>query len=134
MRAESRAPRHRRSQALGLEAEAVGEVLERIRPALEVVFQQLRVQVEELVTDLVGRELAQSGRMRRLGEVKRCSVCGLEGTRNQAELKPHHSQQDHQRWKLTPRAQPSARNRVARAAGGHAPEPHHAVDESAVNG
>jgi hypothetical protein len=114
VRADSRAPRLRRPPAEQLERDAVEVVLERIRPALEAVFQQLRLQVEELVTDLVGRELAQRGQNGRIGETKCCRVCGLEGARNQAGLRPDHSQQDHERWKLTPRTQPTLRGRVAR--------------------
>jgi hypothetical protein len=136
VRADSRAPRLRCSSSEQLERDAVEVVLERIRPALESMFQELRVQVEELVTDLVGRELAQRGRKGRIGETKRCRVCGLEGARNQAGLRPDHSPQDHERWKLTLRTQPTRRGRVARHRGERpSAEPQLAVARgSAANG
>jgi hypothetical protein len=96
----------------------VGEVLERLRPALEAAVSELRQKVEALVGELVGSELAQGAGLRRIGETKRCRVCGLEGARNEAHLPRGHSRADHQRYKLKLQpadARPRKRNTAAEA-------------------
>jgi hypothetical protein len=111
--ADPRARRQGRLHADRLERELVALVMERLRPALQAAFNELQDQVESIVGVAVGRELAQGTRMRRLGETKRCRVCGLEGSRNFAGLKPGHSRQEHQGWKLRQAASRRAREVAA---------------------
>src|SRR6266542_3965575 len=62
---------------------------------------------DRLERELVGvvmQQLARSSGLRRIGESKRCSVCGLEGARNSATLGRAHSQEEHQRERLKPAA------------------------------
>jgi hypothetical protein len=92
-----RSRRKRRLVADRLEHQLVDVVMERLRPALEEAFRDLQGHVEELVGLAVGRELAQTSRVRRVGELKRCRVCGLEGARNFAGLRRHHTREEHTR-------------------------------------
>jgi hypothetical protein len=38
----------------------------------------------------------------RLGQIKRCRVCGLSGARNMAQLPPGHSRKEHERLRVKP--------------------------------
>jgi hypothetical protein len=97
---ERRLARLARGEADQLEQQLIDAVVDQLRPALEAAFRDLQSRVETLVGDAVGRQLAQTLRSRRIGEAKRCSVCGLAGARNLAGLKAGHSQQDHQHLRL----------------------------------
>jgi hypothetical protein len=79
-----------------LERELVAVVMDQLRPALHALLHDLQSRVESLVGEAVGHELARSTRLRRIGEPKRCSVCGLEGARNLATLGADHSQDEHE--------------------------------------
>jgi hypothetical protein len=103
-----------------LERELVGVVMEQLRPALHAVFHDLQARVEALVGEAVGQQLARASGMRRIGESKRCSVCGLEGARNSATLGHGHSLEEHQRERLKPAA---ARKRSATAVAATAATP-----------
>jgi hypothetical protein len=97
----------------GVEEQLVAVVMRRLRPALEAVFDDLQQQVETLVTAAVERELAQAPRLRRMGEVKHCSGCGLPGSRNLAGLDKGHTQEEHRRWQHQQRqARPAAGRRA----------------------
>ena len=108
----------RAEAAQGIEEKLIGVVMQRLRPALEALFGDLKQQVETLVGAAVERELAASPRLRRIGEVKHCSGCGLPGSRNFAGLAKGHSQEEHRRLQHARQAQrPTAASRArARAA------------------
>jgi hypothetical protein len=99
-----------------LEGELVSVVMDQIRPALNAVFRDLQGRIEALVGEAVGHELARSSRLRRIGEVKRCSVCGLPGARNLAALGRDHSQEEHQLARAKPGAASRKRTPAAVAA------------------
>jgi hypothetical protein len=110
---EPRPARIDRAEADRLERQLVTVIMNQLRPALEIVFRDLQNRVETLVGNAVGRQLAQTSRLRRIGETKRCSVCGLEGARNVSSLRRGHSVDEHQRQRE--RLKPAGRKRTAAA-------------------
>jgi hypothetical protein len=114
----------------GIEEQLVSVVMQRLRPALDAVFNDLQRQVETLVGAAVERELAHAPRLRRIGEVKHCSGCGLPGSRNFAGLAKDHTQEEHRRWQHEQRA---ARPTAAQRARAKAAKTSHATTHAATH-
>jgi hypothetical protein len=94
------------SAAQALERERVAEALERLRPIindmLETMVDDLRAELESLVVAAVAGRPSSRARVGRLGEFKRCRVCGLPGARNLAALPPGHTREEHEQLRVKP--------------------------------
>jgi hypothetical protein len=96
---------HQRAK-LDAELAAVDAALDRLRPMIDAIVDEVRVKLERIVV----AALAGQTRAGKLGERKRCRVCGLPGARNMAALAPGHSRDEHERLRIKPLSvQPLAR-------------------------
>src|SRR5436305_1201471 len=95
-----RAPHHVELATELLERELVAAALERMQPVIDAVLAELRLQMESIVTATVLGKVGRNPRAGKLGELKRCRVCGLSGARNVQALPPDHSREEHDRLRL----------------------------------
>ncbi len=101
-------------QRRALERALMDALMKSLRPAMERVVATFR---DELAALLDGVDDEAPARPRgQLGRPKRCSVCRLEGARNDAALPADHTQEDHRRWKAGWRSSAERRRRQQNAA------------------
>lgn len=92
--------------------------LRSLQPVMEQVIVTFRERLGEILSTLTTAaavadvDLLPGRRRGQLGRPKRCSVCRLEGARNDAALPRAHTQEDHRRWKEDAQVAPSGRRRL----------------------
>jgi len=86
-------------------------VVRSLQPVIERVVVGFRQRLDEILSELTTddpeHEGAPARRPTQLGRPKRCSVCRLEGTRNDAALPRAHTQEEHQRFREAASAEPA---------------------------
>lgn len=97
-----------------LERRLMEVLLRSIRPALDGAVHRFCAELTEVLRSSPVRDGAPGGGQ--LGRKKHCTVCGLEGARNDAALAANHSEDEHRRWKAGLRPRSVGRRRHADAA------------------
>jgi hypothetical protein len=104
----------RRERAHVEPRDLVAVALDRLRPLIDAVMDELRVELENLIVATVAGSVASRARPSKLGEFKRCRVCGLPGARNRADLAPGHTREEHEQQRPAVKVKPPT-VRMARA-------------------